>query len=395
MAANIINPRGFRRPNEQIDYQPYFIPIKDLYIHNINIHLGSGAGQPGPLYNSQGTGSVAIGGYTAQNNQGNYSVAICYEAAQQTQGNNAVAIGFDAGQNSQGVNSVAIGTRAGQDTQGVNCVAIGINAGQQNQQESCIAIGNGAGNNNQGITAGPAPGNSIAIGNGAGYSNQGDFTVAIGTRAGHSAQADNSIILNAQTSTALDSYTEGLFVKPVRNIDYDINYEQVRYNPTSGEMTWSHAIPGIISMYGGVNSPTGYLFCDGSAVSRSVYSRLFSVIGTIYGNGDGVNTFNLPNLQGRVPVGLRSAEPAFNALGNIGGTGAHTLSISEMPAHTHNGTTDAAGNAIESETVMGGVGANVSGSGSHTHTFTTNSTGGGLAHNNLQPYIVLNYIISF
>ena len=72
MAASIVNPRGFRRPNEQIDYQPYFIPIKDLYIHNINIHLGSGAGQPGPLYNSQGTGAIAIGGYTAQNNQGNY-----------------------------------------------------------------------------------------------------------------------------------------------------------------------------------------------------------------------------------------------------------------------------------------------------------------------------------
>jgi microcystin-dependent protein len=172
-------------------------------------------------------------------------------------------------------------------------------------------------------------------------------------------------------------------------------------------MTWSHAIPGIISMYGGVNSPTGYLFCDGSAVSRSAYSRLFSVIGTIYGNGDGVNTFNLPNLQGRVPVGLKASEPVFNALGNIGGTGAHTLSESEMPVHNHSitdpghthsyqnqsndhqvavslTTTDTADNVNVNQTT-----------GSSTTGITINNTGGGLAHNNLQPYIVLNYIISF
>jgi microcystin-dependent protein len=316
MAASIVNPRSFRRPNEQIDYQPYFIPIKDLYIHNINIHLGSGAGQPGPLYNSQGTGAVAIGGYTAQNTQGRYSVAVGYEAAQQNQGNNSIAIGYDAGQNNQGTN--------------------------------CVAIGSQAGNTNQ---------------------------------------ADNSIILNAQASTSLDSSTEGFFVKPVRNIDYDINYEQVRYNPTLGEFTWSHAIPGIISMYGGVNSPTGYLFCNGQAISRTTYSRLFSVIGTIYGNGDGVNTFNVPNLQGRVPVGLKPTETIFNTLGNIGGTGAHTLSIDEMPAHTHTYL------GVNSQNAASGV-DNVA-ENAPRPTETTSSTGGNQAHNNLQPYIVLNYIISF
>jgi microcystin-dependent protein len=415
-----ITPSNFRignsiMMNEHVDYQPYLDPVKDLYIHNINIHLGSGAGYEGSVYQFQGTGAVAVGGFTAQNQQGQYAVAVGYEAAQQNQGIKSVAIGFEAAQTTQGTNSVAIGVEAGQDTQGDNSVAIGINAGQDtqgdnsvaigvyagqtNQEPNCIAIGNGAGFTNQGITAGPTAGYSIAIGNAAGYTNQGDFTIAIGSQAGFTSQADNSIILNAQASTSLDSSTEGLFVKPVRNIDYDINYEQARYNPTSGEFTWSHAIPGIITMYGGVNSPTGYLFCNGSAVSRTTYSRLFSVIGSIYGNGDGTGTFNLPNLQGRVPVGLKATEPLFSALGNTGGTGAHTLSESEMPSHTHSGTTDetTTNSTLTNNGVTSGVGtANVAtGSLAHSHTFTTNSAGGGASHNNLQPYIVLNYIISF
>jgi microcystin-dependent protein len=409
--------------NQVIDNQPYLYPVKDLYIDNINIHLGSGAGYEGSVYQFQGTGAVAVGGFTAQNYQGQYAVAVGYEAAQQNQGTNSVAVGVDAAQIDQGDNSVAIGINAGQDTQGdnaisiginagqtnqsVNSVAIGVYAGQTNQEPNCIAIGNGAGFTNQGITAGPTAGYSIAIGNAAGYTNQGDFTIAIGSQAGFSTQADNSIILNAQANTSLDSSTEGLFVKPVRNIDYDINYEQVRYNPTSGEFTWSHAIPGIISMYGGVNSPTGYLFCNGQEVSRSEYSRLFSVIGSIYGNGDGVNTFNLPNLQGRVPVGLKSTEPVFNALGNIGGTGAHTLSVNEMPSHNH-GVTDPghihsyfnqpdSHQVAVSLTTTGtadDVNENQS-TGSSTTGITINNTGGGESHNNLQPYIVLNYIISF
>ena len=140
-------------------------------------------------------------------------------------------------------------------------------------------------------------------------------------------------------------------------------------------------------MYGGVNSPTGYLFCNGQAISRTTYSRLFSVIGTIYGNGDGVNTFNVPNLQGRVPVGLKPTETIFNTLGNIGGTGAHTLSIDEMPAHTHTYL------GVNSQNAASGV-DNVA-ENAPRPTETTSSTGGNQAHNNLQPYIVLNYIISF
>ena len=140
-------------------------------------------------------------------------------------------------------------------------------------------------------------------------------------------------------------------------------------------------------MYGGTGAPLGTLFCDGSAVSRTTYSRLFDAIGTIYGNGDGVNTFNLPNLQGRVPVGLKPSEPVFNALGNVGGTGAHTLSIEEIPAHTHTYL------GIQSQNAASGV--DTVAENSPRPTETSGSTGGGQSHNNLQPYIVLNYIISY
>src|SRR5690606_11752046 len=75
--------------------------------------------------------------------------------------------------------------------------------------------------------------------------------------------------------------------------------------------------------------------CDGSAVSRTDYADLFEVIGTSYGVGDGSTTFNLPNLQGRVPVGLDTGQTEFNALGKTGGAKTHTLTIDQMPSHSH------------------------------------------------------------
>ena len=77
--------------------------------------------------------------------------------------------------------------------------------------------------------------------------------------------------------------------------------------------------------------PTGYLVCDGSAIDRSQYSELFAVIGTMYGPGDGLNTFNLPNLSGKVAVGPASGL----ALGSTGGEATHVLQSSEIVAHTH------------------------------------------------------------
>lgn len=208
--------------------------------------------------------------------------------------------------------------------------------------------------------------------------------------------------------------------------------------------------PGSVVPFAGSVAPGGYLLCDGSAVLRSRYPLLFAAIGTTYGAGNGTTTFNLPNLQGRVISGRDSGQTEFDTLGETGGQKTHTLTVGEIPAHshtgttdssgahTHTGTTDSAGAHTHTSNATGGQGnyglavadgtntaVNVDASqgelnlwttpgalsinsagahthafttasaGTHTHTFTSNQTGGGGAHNNLQPYMVMNYIIKW
>lgn len=136
---------------------------------------------------------------------------------------------------------------------------------------------------------------------------------------------------------------------------------------------------GVIVAYGGATAPTGWLMCDGTAVSRTTYSGLFSIIGTAYGVGDGSTTFNTPDMRGNVGVGKDAS--TFSTLGASGGEETHTLTVDEMPAHTHAGGVNGAG------TVVNGSAPQTLANGN------TGSTGGGSAHNNLQPYLVVNYII--
>lgn len=172
---------------------------------------------------------------------------------------------------------------------------------------------------------------------------------------------------------------------------------------------------GLIFPYGGSAAPTGYLLCDGTAVSRTTYADLFAVCGTSYGSGDGSTTFNLPNLKGRVLVGLDSTQTEFDVRGESGGAKTHTLSTSEIPSHTHDGSglstnstgahthTYTATTSYSQTNVVGGSNSaaivyttnTTSSSGSHSHSISgnTGSAGGGSAHNNLQPYLVVNYII--
>lgn len=81
--------------------------------------------------------------------------------------------------------------------------------------------------------------------------------------------------------------------------------------------------------------PPGFLLCDGAAVSRETYSLLFAEIGTTYGAGDGSTTFNLPDLRGRVIGGQDAGQTEFADLGQSGGEKAHTLTIDEIPSHSH------------------------------------------------------------
>ena len=144
---------------------------------------------------------------------------------------------------------------------------------------------------------------------------------------------------------------------------------------------------GSIVQYGGTNAPAGWLICDGSTISRTKYVDLFNAISTSYGVGDGSTTFNLPNLKGRVAVGLDTNDEDFNELGKTGGEKKHTLTIDEMPAHNH---------------VTGGPSgnrANLTGDNWSNQAYdnqaniATSTTGGNQSHNILQPYAVINYII--
>jgi len=158
---------------------------------------------------------------------------------------------------------------------------------------------------------------------------------------------------------------------------------------------------GSLMPYAGASAPTGYLLCDGAAISRSTYSTLFGVLSTTYGAGDGSTTFNIPDLRGRViagqdDMGGSSANRLTgltggvdgDVLGGAGGGESHTLSTSELPAHDHNLPVDIGGALnIQSLTSTGGSDQGYDGS------VDSASTGGGGAHNNVQPTIILNYII--
>ena len=135
---------------------------------------------------------------------------------------------------------------------------------------------------------------------------------------------------------------------------------------------------GSIIMYGAATAPTGWLLCDGSAVSRTTYADLFAIIGTTFGVGNGSTTFNLPDLRDRFVVG---AGTSYNN-NDTGGEATHVLTIEEMPAHSHSVAVTG-----------GGLGQIYEGGGSSSKNINTTSVGGGQGHNNLPPYIGLTFII--
>lgn len=156
-------------------------------------------------------------------------------------------------------------------------------------------------------------------------------------------------------------------------------------NGASGNVFLDDNTPiGMITPYGGSTDPAYWLICDGRAVSRTTYAELFAVIGTTYGIGDGSTTFNIPDLRGNVAIG---ASEEYN-IGESGGEKSHLLTINEIPSHNHNSSQNNYG--------FGGIEASSGstyGAWYSTGAYKTGLTGGDQAHNNMQPYIVTNYII--
>lgn len=151
----------------------------------------------------------------------------------------------------------------------------------------------------------------------------------------------------------------------------------------------------VLPFAGDTSLIEGWLVCDGSAISRTTYADLFQVIGITYGGGDGVSTFNLPNLQGRIPVGFDGGQTEFNSLGSKGGEKVHTLTSAEMPVHNHT-------NGVYDRLLRYNNGTRTAGSSDNTvnepditSSGILSEAGGDQAHNNLQPYVVMNYIIKY
>ena len=169
----------------------------------------------------------------------------------------------------------------------------------------------------------------------------------------------------------------------------------------------SQPMVGEIRMFAGNYPPNGWAFCDGSLISISENDVLFTLIGTTYG-GDGQTTFALPDFRGRAPISVSSG----NSMGQMGGTETVTLTVSQIPAHRHPmqvvnvpGTTN-----VPSPGVMPGKAADIEfpGGTKQVMTYAKDNAGGEIQanpqsvnpqgfsqpHDNMKPFVGINYIIS-
>jgi microcystin-dependent protein len=146
---------------------------------------------------------------------------------------------------------------------------------------------------------------------------------------------------------------------------------------------------GALVPFAAAAAPTGFLLCDGASQLRSAYAALFAVIGTTYGSVDGTH-FNVPDLRGRVPVGVDGAAnrlAANDALGNSGGEEKHQLTVAELASHSHP-------NSQNYGSAGGQFGVQATGSaGNNNASAFVGNTGGDTAHNNMQPFVIVTYII--
>jgi microcystin-dependent protein len=151
---------------------------------------------------------------------------------------------------------------------------------------------------------------------------------------------------------------------------------------------------GELRIFAGNFAPQDWALCNGQLLAISQYEALFQLIGTTYG-GDGVNTFALPNLQSRIPVHQGNGF----VLGQLSGSEQVTLTTQQIPSHTHtaNATNVAADQAspkgyIWAQSTLNQYGSNSPGTGMSPAAI--GNSGGSLPHDNMTPYLVVNFIIA-
>jgi len=191
------------------------------------------------------------------------------------------------------------------------------------------------------------------------------------------------------------------------------NYEATRYDFDGANLTGIEGIPtATIVPWSDSSVPSGFLECNGTAVSRTTYADLFAIVGTTYGAGDGSTTFNVPDLQDNVPVGKSNNKSigstgganTVTSTGNVGGSTANaTLSTPQLASHSHslspnnwgsfNGNVsyppgyNQVGRANPSSPPTNNAGSG----GGHSHNMSANFSGD--ATSVLQPYLTIIYII--
>jgi len=180
------------------------------------------------------------------------------------------------------------------------------------------------------------------------------------------------------------------------------NYEATKYDFSGSNLTGIEGIPtGTIVPWSDSSVPTGFLECNGAAVSRSTYSALFAIVGTTYGAGDGSSTFLLPDLQDNVAVGKSGTKALAStggantvaSTGNVGGSTANaTLSTAQLASHSHSAGASTGGGLATGgvEAVVSSTGSTGSGTG-HAHNMSATFSGDSTSV--VQPYIAVIYII--
>lgn len=150
---------------------------------------------------------------------------------------------------------------------------------------------------------------------------------------------------------------------------------------------------GEIQMFGGNFAISGWALCDGRALQIAEYSALYTLIGTTYG-GDGINTFNVPDLRGRIPVHQGNGF----VMGQAAGEETHTLTTGELPSHTHSVAAQTNGNSsTPAGNVFAGGGPTVYKAGASSGSLSSRavlSNNGSQPHDNMMPFLVVNFIIA-
>ena len=157
---------------------------------------------------------------------------------------------------------------------------------------------------------------------------------------------------------------------------------------------------GEIRMFGGNFAPNGWMFCEGQTLPISENDALFTLIGTTYG-GDGQQTFNLPNLASRVPIHMGTGPDGTTyQIGQAAGTEQETLTVQQIPAHNHAFTASTAAGAQNSpanQLIAASPSVEVFIQDTPDSTLNVNSVtpvGGSQPHENTQPFLCINFIIS-